>query len=265
MISPACERKASSSHSSWTSIPDHPPRPSVVYRHDSRALRVRLTQGHAASLRVAAKLFAMRRLMNVHPACKWTRPRSSPGCRGARSATSWRTARRHDDGRHAQAHALIVGNLFELLQARLDRRRWAVLMRIRRRCRPRDDPISRRRGRARRGKRARPDCEGARAALRRFCRHRPTTIDLGDKAAEYLRLPSLVAYLVSRAGRGQGLGLDRGSDQRSRHRRVRRRMSVDATRSAITRARYRSSALRTSTPTSNSTERPRANRRAADR
>jgi Uma2 family endonuclease len=92
-------------------------------------------------------------------------------------------------------HALIVGNLFELLRTRLDRKRWVVLTEFGVDVGPRsirypavvvDHP----------GAKGRDLTAMAPALVAEVLSPSTATIDLGDKAAEYLRLPGLAAYLV---------------------------------------------------------------------
>jgi Uma2 family endonuclease len=92
-------------------------------------------------------------------------------------------------------HALIVGNLFELLRARLDRKRWVVLTEFGVDVGPRsirypdvvvDHP----------GAKGRDLTASAPALVAEVLSPLTATIDLGDKAAEYLRLPNLAGYLV---------------------------------------------------------------------
>jgi Uma2 family endonuclease len=92
-------------------------------------------------------------------------------------------------------HGLVVGNLFELLPARLDRKRWAVLTEFGVDVGPRtvrypdmvvDDP----------GGHGKDLTAKAPALVAEVLSPSTATIDLGDKAAEYLRLPSVAAYLV---------------------------------------------------------------------
>jgi Uma2 family endonuclease len=92
-------------------------------------------------------------------------------------------------------HALIAGNLFELLRARLDRKRWVVLTEFGVDVGPRsirypdvvvDHP----------GAKGGDLTTNAPALVAEVLSPSTATIDLGDKAAEYLRLPSLAGYLV---------------------------------------------------------------------
>jgi Uma2 family endonuclease len=92
-------------------------------------------------------------------------------------------------------HGLVVGNLFELLRARLDRKRWTVMTETGVDVGPHTvrypDVIV--------------DHPGAKytdltakspALVAEVLSPSTSRIDLGDKAAEYLRLPNLAAYLV---------------------------------------------------------------------
>jgi Uma2 family endonuclease len=92
-------------------------------------------------------------------------------------------------------HRLIMGNLFELLRARLDRTSWVVVCEVGVDVGPRtirypdvivDHP----------GAKGKDLTAKAPALVAEVLSPSTMTIDLGDKAAEYLRLPSLVAYLV---------------------------------------------------------------------
>src|SRR5436190_20992401 len=92
-------------------------------------------------------------------------------------------------------HGLIVGNLFELLRARLDRKQWIVLT---------DFGVDIRPGTIRYGdivvdqSGAKGDALTARAPVLVAEVLSPSTMktDFGDKAADYLQLPSLATYLV---------------------------------------------------------------------
>ena len=92
-------------------------------------------------------------------------------------------------------HGLIVGNLFEWLRARLDRKRWAVLTDFGIDVRPGTlryaDIVVDRRG-------AKADALTAQAPALSAEVLSPSTmkLDLGDKAADYLQLSSLASYLV---------------------------------------------------------------------
>ena len=92
-------------------------------------------------------------------------------------------------------HGLIVGNLFELLRARLDRKQWVVLTEFGIDVRPGTirypDIVVDQHG-------ARRDALTARAPVFVAEVLSPSTmkIDLGDKAADYLQLSSLATYLI---------------------------------------------------------------------
>ena len=92
-------------------------------------------------------------------------------------------------------HGLIVGNLFELLRARLDRKQWVVLTDFGIDVRPGTvryaDVVVDQHG-------ARGDALTAKAPVLVAEVLSPSTmkLDLGDKAADYLRLSSLVSYLI---------------------------------------------------------------------
>jgi len=92
-------------------------------------------------------------------------------------------------------HGLIVGNLFELLRARLDRKRWVVLTEFGIDVRPGTvryaDIVVDRHG-------AKGDALTARAPIFVAEVLSPSTmkIDLGDKAADYLQLSTLSTYVV---------------------------------------------------------------------
>jgi len=92
-------------------------------------------------------------------------------------------------------HGLVVGNLFELLRARLDRKQWVALTEFGIDVRPGTiryadlvvDQIG-----------AKGDALTARAPVLIAEVLSPSTmkIDLGDKAADYLQIPTLAAYLI---------------------------------------------------------------------
>jgi Uma2 family endonuclease len=92
-------------------------------------------------------------------------------------------------------HGLIVGNLFELLRARLDRKKWVVLTEFGIDVRPGTiryaDIVVDQHG-------AKGDSLTARAPVLVAEVLSPSTmkIDLGDKAADYLQLSSLATYLI---------------------------------------------------------------------
>jgi Uma2 family endonuclease len=97
--------------------------------------------------------------------------------------------------RGTMRHALVVGNLFDLLRRGLDQKRWSVLCEFGIDVSPGTiryaDIMVDERG-------AKGDVLTAKAPelIAEVLSPSTTTIDLGDKAAEYLRLPSLVSYLV---------------------------------------------------------------------
>jgi Uma2 family endonuclease len=92
-------------------------------------------------------------------------------------------------------HGLIVGNLFELLRARLDRKQWVVLTEFGIDVRPGTiryaDIVVDAYG-------AKGDALTAKAPVLVIEVLSPSTmkIDLGDKAADYLQLSSLASYLI---------------------------------------------------------------------
>jgi Uma2 family endonuclease len=92
-------------------------------------------------------------------------------------------------------HGLIVGNLFELLRARLDRKQWLVLTEFGINVRPGTvrypDIVVDQHG-------ARRDALTAKAPVlvAEVLSPSTTKIDLGDKAADYLQLTSLGTYLI---------------------------------------------------------------------
>jgi Uma2 family endonuclease len=92
-------------------------------------------------------------------------------------------------------HGMIVGNLFELLRMRLDRRQWVVLTEFGIDVRPGtiryadivvDQP----------GGRQEALTAKAPVLVAEVLSPSTTKIDLGDKAADYLQLSSLATYLV---------------------------------------------------------------------
>jgi len=109
-------------------------------------------------------------------------------------------------------HGLIVGNFFELLRARLDRRQWIVLTDFGIDIRPGTvryaDVVVDRYG-------AKPDALTARAPILIAEVLSPSTmkIDLGDKAADYLRLSSLATYLIFAQDEIKAWAYTRSSDQ----------------------------------------------------
>lgn len=112
-------------------------------------------------------------------------------------------------------HGLILGNLFELLRARLDRKRWVVLAEFGIDVRPGTiryaDIVVDQRG-------AKGDALTAQAPVLVAEVLSPSTmkIDLGDKAAEYLQLSGLAAYIVLAQDEVKAWVYDRGSDRRLR-------------------------------------------------
>jgi Uma2 family endonuclease len=110
-------------------------------------------------------------------------------------------------------HALGVGNLFELLRARLDRKRWRVMTEFGVDVGPQtirypDIVVV-----DRSGLKGKDLTTKAPALVAEVLSPSTTTTDLGDKAAEYLRLPSLVAYLVLAQDEVKAWVYIRGSDQ----------------------------------------------------
>jgi Uma2 family endonuclease len=97
--------------------------------------------------------------------------------------------------RSSKAHAMIVGNLVALLHGQLDPRQWAVLMHFGLDAGPRtlrypDVVVDRAGGNLADFTAAAP------ILLAEVLSPSTAQIDIGDKAAEYLQLPSLTAYLV---------------------------------------------------------------------
>jgi Uma2 family endonuclease len=92
-------------------------------------------------------------------------------------------------------HCLVVGNLFELLRTRLDRRRWIVLTAFGIDAGPHTvrypdlvvDHL---------GGNGKDLTAKAPVLVAEVLSPSTTRSDLGDKAAEYLRLPNLAAYLI---------------------------------------------------------------------
>ena len=95
-------------------------------------------------------------------------------------------------------HALVVGNLFELLRARLDRKRWRVITEF---------VVDRS------GLKGKDLTTKAPAFVAEVLSPSTTTTDLGDKAAEYLRLPSLYAYIVLAQDEVKAWAYSRSSNQ----------------------------------------------------
>jgi len=109
-------------------------------------------------------------------------------------------------------HGLVVGNVFELLRTRLDRKRWVVLTEFGVDVGPRtvrypDVVVDRP------GAKGRDLTAKAPALVAEVLSPSTMTIDLGDKAAEYLRLPSLLAYLVLAQDEVKAWVYIRNSDQ----------------------------------------------------
>jgi Uma2 family endonuclease len=109
-------------------------------------------------------------------------------------------------------HGLVVGNLFEVLRARLDRKRWAVLTEFGVDVGARtvrypgvvvDQP----------GGDGRDLTAKAPVLVAEVLSPSTATIDLGDKAAEYLRLPSIMAYVVLTQDEVKAWVFVRGSSQ----------------------------------------------------
>jgi Uma2 family endonuclease len=97
--------------------------------------------------------------------------------------------------RASRAHAVIVGNLQFMLRDRLDARAWAVLSDFGLDAGPKTlrfpDIVVDRAGGS-----GSDYVAVAPALVAEVLSPSTTAIDLGDKAAEYLRLPTLAAYLV---------------------------------------------------------------------
>jgi Uma2 family endonuclease len=109
-------------------------------------------------------------------------------------------------------HGLVVGNLFQLLRVRLDRKRWEVFTEFGVDVEPRTVRY--------------PDVvvdhasangtdltAKAPALVAEVLSPSTATIDLGDKAGEYLRLPSLATYLVLAEDEIKAWVFVRGSNQ----------------------------------------------------
>jgi Uma2 family endonuclease len=113
--------------------------------------------------------------------------------------------------RGTMGHGLVIGNLFEMLRARLDRSRWMVVTEFGIDVGPRTirypDVVVDRPGVSRKDLTAK-----APTLVAEVLSPSTMTIDLGDKAAEYLRLPSLVAYLVLSQDEVKASVYIRGSD-----------------------------------------------------
>jgi Uma2 family endonuclease len=109
-------------------------------------------------------------------------------------------------------HGLIVGNLFELLRARLDRKQWVVLTEFGIDVRPGTiryaDIVVDAYG-------AKGDALTAKAPVLVIEVLSPSTmkIDLGDKAADYLQLSSLASYLIFAQDEIKGWAYNRSGEK----------------------------------------------------
>jgi Uma2 family endonuclease len=109
-------------------------------------------------------------------------------------------------------HGLIVGNLFELLRTRLDRKQWVVLTEFGIDVRPGTiryaDIVVDRYG-------AKGDALTARAPVLVAEVLSPSTmkIDLGDKTSDYLQLSSLATYLVLAQDEVKAWAYDRSGEK----------------------------------------------------
>src|SRR5262245_18346502 len=95
----------------------------------------------------------------------------------------------------SRAHGLIVGNLFMILRAQLDAQQWTVIAEFgldagEKTLRYPDIVVDRA------GGAGGDDTASAPALVAEVLSPSIADVDLGDKAAEYLQLPSLDAYLV---------------------------------------------------------------------
>jgi Uma2 family endonuclease len=110
-------------------------------------------------------------------------------------------------------HGLIIGNLFELLRARLDRKQWVVVTEFGIDVAPGTvryaDIVVDRHG-------AKGDALTAKAPVLVAEVLSPSTmkIDLGDKAADYLQLPGLSAYLIFAQDEVKAWAYSRGGGDR---------------------------------------------------
>ena len=93
-------------------------------------------------------------------------------------------------------HGLIAGNLLEMLRARLNRTTWAVLTEFGVDVGPRTIRYPDVVALDRQGAKGKDLAAKAPALVAEVLSPSSEKLDLGDKAAEYLRLPSLAAYLV---------------------------------------------------------------------
>ncbi|HEY7301640.1 MAG TPA: Uma2 family endonuclease [Xanthobacteraceae bacterium] len=109
-------------------------------------------------------------------------------------------------------HGLIVGNMFVSLRARLDRKQWIVLTDFGIDVRPGTirypDVVVDRHG-------AKGDALTAKAPVLVAEVLSPSTmkIDLGDKAADYLQLPSLETYLIFAQDEVKAWAYNRGCEK----------------------------------------------------
>jgi Uma2 family endonuclease len=108
-------------------------------------------------------------------------------------------------------HGLTVGNMFELLRARLDRKQWIVLTDFGIDVRPGTiryaDVVVDHHG-------AKGDALTAKAPVLVVEVLSPSTmkIDLGDRAADYLQLPSLATYLTFAQDEVKAWAYNRGGE-----------------------------------------------------
>ncbi len=110
-------------------------------------------------------------------------------------------------------HALVVGNLFELLRARLDRKRWRVITEFGVDVGPGTIRYADVVVVDRSGLKGKDLTTKAPAFVAEVLSPSTTTTDLGDKAAEYLRLPSLYAYIVLAQDEVKAWAYSRSSNQ----------------------------------------------------
>jgi Uma2 family endonuclease len=94
------------------------------------------------------------------------------------------------------AHGLIVGNVFQMLRARLDRKTWGVLTEFGVDVGPGSIRYPDVVVVDRRGTKAKDLTTTTPAFIVEVLSPSTSAIDLGDKAAEYLRLSSVTAYLI---------------------------------------------------------------------
>ena len=127
--------------------------------------------------------------------CISTSRRSSPGCSGREERYELAEGRVVMMVGATRAHGLIVSNLVALCRAQLDPQQWMVIVDFGLDAGPRtlrypDVVIDRV------GGNAGDYVATAPVLLAEVLSPSTAEIDLGDKAAEYLKLPSLLAYLV---------------------------------------------------------------------